>query len=234
MSDNIGRLQSHGFKWEDESFEVLIEKYPNCKSALLWWCSKFKERYNFKGYSQFDIGYNKYLKEFILQNPPYFKISSKCCYYAKKRPAKNLGKKYNADLQIIGVRKAEGGIRSTSYKSCFDIRENGEDKYRPIFWYKDDTKKQYESKFNIEHSACYTKYGFKRTGCCCCPYGRNLEEELEVTRIFEPKLYKAVCNVFKDSYDYTREYRKFVEMMKLKEDKTQIEGQMDLSDFIRG
>lgn len=26
---------------------------------------------------------------------------------------------------------------------------------------------------------------------------------------YEPKLYKAVTNIFKDSYEYTREYRKF-------------------------
>ena len=63
---------------------------------------------------------------------------------------------------------------------------------------------------------------------------RALEQELKATELYEPKLYKAVCNVFKDSYAYTREYKKFVEVMKLKEDKTQIEGQMNISDFIGG
>lgn len=64
------------------------------------------------------------------------------------------------------------------------------------------------------HSKCYTEYGLKRTGCVGCPYGRDFENELEVVQKYEPKLYKAVCNIFKDSYEYTRKYKAFVEDMK--------------------
>ena len=60
------------------------------------------------------------------------------------------------------------------------------------------------------HSRCYMEYGLKRTGCAGCPYGRNFEEELEIMQQHEPKLFKAVNFVFKDSYEYTRAYRKFV------------------------
>lgn len=219
--------------WENESYEELVKKYPNCaKSTIKWWTNKYTQDNNFKRPSAYDIGYYRYLKEFIILNPPNFKISSKCCTYAKKNVGKQLNKKYKADLTIIGVRKAEGGIRAVAYKNCYSISENNVDSYRPIFWYKDDTKKQYEKKFNIIHSDCYIKYGFKRTGCACCPYGRDLEEKLEITRTYEPKLYKAVCNVFKDSYEYTRKYREFVQLMKLKEDKEQLSGQMDISEFI--
>ena len=38
VSEMISRLQAHDFKWEDESFDVLTQKYPNCRSALQWWC----------------------------------------------------------------------------------------------------------------------------------------------------------------------------------------------------
>lgn len=38
--------------------------------------------------SMFNISYNKYLKEFIIQNPPDFRISKKCCTYAKKKDLK--------------------------------------------------------------------------------------------------------------------------------------------------
>ena len=41
--------------------------------------------------------------------------------------------------------------------------------------------------------------------------------ELETTKKYEPKLYKAVNNVFKDSYDYTMKYHKFQKDMKQKE-----------------
>ena len=53
-----------------------------------------------------------------------------------------------------------------------------------------------------------------------------------LTSIYEPNLYKAVCNVFKDSYEYTRKYNEYVQLMKLKEDKTQLAGQMDISAYI--
>lgn len=231
VSDQIGRLQKHGFNFLDLPYEELSLLYPKCVSALKWWCNAYECK---AGNSRFNISRNKYLKEFLIANPPTFKISPKCCTYAKKNVGKNAAKKYNADLQIIGVRRSEGGIRALAYKSCYSLSENGVDNYRPLFWYKDDTKERYEKKFDITHSECYTKYGFKRTGCCCCPYGRKLEEELEITRRYEPKLYKAVCNVFKDSYEYTRKYREFVQLMKLKEDKTQIAGQMDISDFLGG
>ena len=131
---------------------------------------------------------------------------------------------------IIGVRKAEGGIRAAAYKNCYTISDSGTDKYRPLFWYSDESKRQYENKFGIVHSDCYKKYGFKRTGCCCCPYGREIFEELKITEIFEPKLYKAVCNVFGESYEYTRKYRAFAKAMK----REQLEGdavQMNIFDY---
>ena len=78
---------------------------------------------------------------------------------------------YDADLEIIGVRKAEGGIRSASYKTCFsESKSKGCNSYRPVFWYTDSDKKAYEEFYGIQHSRCYTEYGLKRTGCVGCPY----------------------------------------------------------------
>lgn len=67
VSEFIQRLQKHNFQWGDESFEILIEKYPNCKSALEWWCNTKKSK-------KLSIAQNKWLKEFIIENPPTFKI----------------------------------------------------------------------------------------------------------------------------------------------------------------
>lgn len=206
-SECMMRLQMHDFKWENDSYENLIRKYPMCSSALKWWCDDYGDG------SRFGISRNKYLKEFIIQNPPTFRISNKCCKYAKKMLAEHFVKENKADLNIVGVRKLEGGARSTAYKSCFSNGEDKTDSYRPIFWYSDSDKRDYEKHFGIVHSDCYTVYGLRRTGCVGCPYGLNLEQELEATRINEPKLYKAVCNIFKDSYEYTRQYRKFSKKM---------------------
>lgn len=211
VSEFMSRLQKHNFKWEDKSFEELIEEYPKCKSALEWWCGS-------KGSSsKFNIMQNKWLKEFIIENPPTFKISNICCKYAKKDVSHKLLSDFGYDLNVVGIRKAEGGARSAAYKSCFD--ENGKsksntyDNYRPLFWYKNSDKDEYDRHYGILHSRCYTEYGLKRTGCAGCPYGRDFEQELEIIEKNEPKLFVAVNNIFGDSYKYTRKYREFCKMM---------------------
>ena len=205
VSEYIERLQAHGFKWENESFETLYKRYPNCKVALRWWCNKWGDK------SKYNISYNKYLKEFMMENPPQFKISNKCCKGAKKDVAKNYKKKNDISLSIVGVRKAEGGARS-SIPSCFtDNTEKDQcSEYRPLFWYKDADKAEYENFFDVQHSECYTEYGMKRTGCAGCPFGRDFENELQIIKEHEPQLYKAVNNIFGQSYEYMRKYREFV------------------------
>lgn len=211
VSEQIDRLQRHGFQWEDEPYEVLKNKYDNCDSALKWWTNSYET--TTRGYSQFNVNCNSLLKEFLLSNPPRFKVSKKCCEYAKKAVAHNFAKKNQLDLFVVGVRKSEGGTRSTSYSNCFSDHssDNKLSQYRPLFWFKDDDKIAYENIFDIKHSDCYEVYGLKRTGCVGCPYGRRLNEELSVVEEYEPKLLKAINNIFKDSYEYTKQYHKFVE-----------------------
>lgn len=208
VSEWIERLQRHSFKWEDESFDVLYKKYPKCKAALRWWCNDFARSESGKE-SSFNIGYNQFLKEFMVKNPPRFRISNKCCHYAKKMTAGQFKQKEKFDLNMYGVRKAEGGARRSAYKTCFSSGDKGCDEYRPIFWYLSDTKKIYEEHYNITHSRCYEGYGLKRTGCAGCPFGQNFEEELKIMQEYEANLYKAVNNIFKESYEYTRAYREF-------------------------
>lgn len=223
VSEQMMRLQKHGFKWEDKPLQELLAEYPNCKTALQWWSNAYysDEKGEVK-MSRFAIGRNKWLKEFIMQNPPDFPISNKCCEYAKKKPAKLFIKEHDADLDITGIRKAEGGIRSANYKTCFSpSKSKGCDTYRPVFWYTDHDKKVYEEHFGVTHSRCYTEYGLKRTGCVGCPFSPRISEELAVIREHEPKLYRAAMFVFGKSYEYTKKYREFQKMMnqKVKEEK---------------
>lgn len=201
VSEMISRLQRHGFQWEDEEFEVLYNKYPKCKSALEWWT-------NSKPSPSHNIKQNKLLKEFIISNPPTFKISQQCCKYAKKDLVHNKMKE-GYELDISGIRKAEGGARATAYKSCFDNKEDSYDRFRPLFWFNNEDKLTYNKMYGVSNSKCYSYYGLKRTGCCGCPFGREYEFELEVLRKYEPKLFNAVINIFKDSYEYTRLYNEF-------------------------
>ena len=203
VSEFMYRLQKHGFQWEDEPYEVLIKRYPKCKSALEWWCDKKGAK------SMFTINRNRYLKEFIMSNPPTFRISNKCCQKSKKDPIHDIIALYNADLDIVGVRKYEGGARG-AIQGCFTASANKNDVYRPIFWYQKEDKKAYENAHHICHSECYSKYGLSRTGCVGCPFGRDFEEELRICDTYEPELARAVRTVFAESYAYTRKYQAFV------------------------
>lgn len=206
VSEMMMRLQRYNFKWEDRPFDELYKEYPKCKGALMWWCNEHGNN------SWFDISFNKYLKEFIIANPPQFKISNKCCTYAKKNVSIKCMNENNYDMCIIGVRKSEGGIRSTQYKNCFTSKDDsskGYAEYRPLFFFLNDDKKEYENHFNIMHSDCYTVYNMSRTECVGCPYNIHLDKDLETISKYEPKLYKAVNNIFGDSYKYTKMYKEF-------------------------
>ena len=203
VSEMIYRLQKHDFKFEDKPFDVLLEEYPNCRVALLWWCNL-----NGDG-SSFNINRNKLLNEFMIDNPPTFKISNMCCQYAKKKVSEKYKKDNQIDLNVIGVRKSEGGIRSVAYKSCFSGNKQHAE-YRPIFWYQDIDKQIYNAHYDIVNSLCYRGYGMSRTGCAGCPFAKDYENELKTIQTYEPRLYNAVINIFGDSYEYTRKYKEYV------------------------
>ncbi len=205
ISGKIYSLQLNDFKWKDEPYEVLADRYPNCKDAIRWWCNE-------KPGNRYNISNIQYLKEFMVQNPPQLKVSAKCCPYAKKKPSR----KYEHDgfdLTCIGVRKSEGGARATAYKTCFSESDDI-DQFRPVWWFSNSDKNEYCKHYGIVHSRCYTEYGMKRTGCCGCPFAKDFEENLERMKKYEPQLYIAAVNIFGESYEYTRKYIKFREEMK--------------------
>ena len=212
ISMYIGRLQKHNFQWQDLPFDELVQKYPKCISALKWWCNQWGEN------SSFNISRSAFLKEFLIANPPKFRISDECCNKAKKSIAHDALKSGEYKMNCTGVRRCENGVRSTIYHNCFTPADDQNDiaNYRPLFFMNDEDKAIYEQNFDVSHSCCYTQYGLKRTGCAGCPFGSRFEEELDILKQHEPKLYKAVNNIFGQSYEYTRAYRKFKEEMKKK------------------
>ena len=207
VSGMIYRLQKHEFQWEDEPLDSLLLKYPRCRSALRWWCNDFKTQSG--RMSKFNIGYAPYLKKFLIEHKPQIKISAHCCEDAKKSPAHKELAIGGYDLNITGIRKAEGGARSSTYKSCYDTVMDGPDNYRPIFWWKNEEKELYREWFQIRRSDCYEVWGMDRTGCAGCPFGKGFEKELQLIERYEPKRRKAMEAVFGESYALTREYLKF-------------------------
>lgn len=215
VSGHIECLQSRGFDWTDRPYEELIQQYPRTIDSLKWWCNK-KPDFNNGRPSTFNIAFNKYLKEFLMAYPPNFKISNKCCKYAKKDVVKKYNKENDIDLDCMGIRRSEGGQRR-NITTCFTVNDDKYDVFRPILWYNDPDKDYYKSHFGIVYSDCYEKYGMTRTGCCGCPYSQTLDKDFEILQTYEPKLYKACLNIFGESYEYTRKYREFQKMMKEKE-----------------
>lgn len=214
VSEFIYRLQKHNFKWEDRPFEELIKEYPKCRAALRWWCNEYSKRDN-GGESPFNIAYAPWLKEYMVANPPPMQISAKCCEKAKKAPARKYEEENDFDVACTGVRKSEGGARSTAFTTCHTFSSLGKKaSYRPIFWLTDRDKLEYKCEYGVRYSDCYEVWGMKRTGCPGCPYGKEFEQELELMQKYEPKFYRAAIKIFGESYEYTRGYLRFREEMK--------------------
>lgn len=205
ISQYIGRLQAHNFKWEDEPFDALYARYPNCKAALRWWCNEFGVG------SQMNIEKCRLLKEFMIANPPDFPISDRCCKGAKKDVAHDFMREIKATINLVGIRKAEGGARSTAYNSCFsEPPGRGQAaQFRPLFFITDQEKELYCERMGVTHSELYEKHGFLRTGCACCPFGSRFEQELQAADQLDPGLARAARNIFGAAYEYTRAYRQF-------------------------
>lgn len=225
ISAKINSLQNNNFDFAkdgNKDFEYLSEKYKKCISVIKWWCN-VKDGFNIES--------EKYLKEFMIAYPPNFKISQRCCDGAKKKPSHLYEVENNIDCKCLGLRKAEGGIRATKNQTCFTPANDKCDynNYRPLWYFSDKDKEFYKTNFDVKHSDCYEVWGFKRTGCCGCPFNSRFEEDLLQVKKYEPKLYKACNNIFGESYEYTRAYRKFKAEMKLKEKQTN--GQLSIFDY---
>lgn len=205
VANYLGRLQAHGFQWEDEPFDVLCARYPNCKAAIRFWCNEWGDS------SRINISNHRLLKEFIIANPPTFLISDGCCKGAKKDVAHDYIHQIGADLNMVGVRRCEGGVRATAYASCFSgpSKPGEAAQFRPLFYLTDEDKRVYCERREVIHSDLYTKYGFRRTGCACCPFGSRFEKELLVAEWIDPNLAAAAKHVFGPAYEYTRAYRRF-------------------------
>lgn len=201
FSGHINDLQEFNFDWNtDKTLDELVEKFPDYERPLKWWYGKYK------------YSVPKLLKKFMQENPPDFRISSKCCYCAKKEPAKEICEELNADLSWVGIRRAEGGVRAFK-QSCFDPAGSlyKFDRYYPCFWWTNEDKAAFEKTYGVVHSDAYTVYGFERTGCAGCPFNIHSENDSKILHQYEPKLANAVERIFAPSNEYTHKFLKYRE-----------------------
>lgn len=190
----------------------LRERYPKCESLINFLCccnAAGEPRPNI----QLVINSSAYMRDFIAENPPDFKISAKCCDYCKKHVAQRAQKGY--EMIITGERRDEGGLRSVPRKDnttmCFTETASGQYRLRPIFYVSDQDKLWYKEQYGLRYSDAYEVYGLKRTGCCGCPISFRAVEDLEIIRPYEPNVVKAAWNIFGKSYEYRMRYNKYKE-----------------------
>lgn len=188
----------------------LKERYPKCESVINFLCccnSKGEPRPNI----QLVINSSRYMRDFIGECPPDFKISAKCCDYCKKQLAHRVQKDY--DMIITGERRDEGGMRSVPRKDntalCFTENSDGQYRFRPLYYVSDADKAWYKDYYGIRYSDAYEVYGLTRTGCCGCPISYKAVEDLEKIRPYEPQVVKAAWNIFGKSYEYRKMYNEY-------------------------
>ena len=214
--------------------QELRERYPKCEGLINFLCccnASGDPRPNI----QLVINSSKYMRDFIGEYPPDFKISAKCCDYCKKQLAHSVQKGY--DMIITGERRDEGGMRSVPRKDnttlCFTETASGQFRLRPLYYVSDKDKAWYKETYGIRYSDAYEVYGLTRTGCCGCPISYKAVDDLEMIGKYEPNIVKAAWNIFGDSYRYRQKYNayKAERMAEEKKKSEEIPGQMNIFDY---
>ena len=205
----------------------LDKRYPGSKQTINFLCccnSDGEPRPDI----QLVINSSKYMRDFIEEHPPDFKISAQCCDYCKKAPAHKVQKEY--EMIITGERRDEGGMRSVPTKDCtqmcFTETSNGQYRLKPLYYVSDKDKAWYKEYAGIKYSDAYEVYGLVRTGCCGCPISYRAVEDLELIRPYEPNVVKAAWNIFGKSYIYRQQYNEYK-----RNRMTQCDGQLSFSDY---
>lgn len=145
-------------------------------------------------------------------------ISDKCCYKLKKEIAKKWEKLNNKSVCMTGMRKSEGGER-TSMSCIITDKDNNLKKFHPLSVVSNEWENWFIEKYNIQLCKLYyPPYNFQRTGCRGCPFSLNLQHDLDIMEELLPLDYKVANRIWKPVYD---EYKRIGFRLR-KEDKNQM------------
>lgn len=153
-------------------------------------------------------------------------ISDLCCVNLKEKPMIEWAQAHNKSIAIVGVMQDEGGRRE--YANCLVFKNSELEKFQPMSVVTKDWEEWFIKEYQIEICPIYyPPYNQERTGCKGCPFNLHLEQELDMLARFFPAERKQCELIWKPVYD---EYRRLG--YRLKDNKGQIEGQINLIDFI--
>ena len=135
--------------------------------------------------------YQKIAKRWqYLINAP-FKISNSCCYWLKKKPAKQY-EKQTSRYPILGTTIGESKQRQAYYLRYGCNRINHKQSHPMSFWTEEDAW-TYINQNNLPYSKLYDM-GYQRSGCMFCMFGIHLEKE--------PNRFQLMCKTHPKLYDY--------------------------------
>ena len=166
-----------------------IEEYRNSKSE------KLKAlRWNGRPVKSGKIGKISEKWKYMINAP--FKISDKCCYFMKKKPALDFNEQTGLH-PIVAVMACESLRRLKDYMvygcSLFETRHPIS---RPMsFWIEEDIW-NYLKMYNVPYSSIYN-LGYERTCCMFCLFGVHLEgtpNRYDRMKITHPKIYDFCMN----------------------------------------
>ena len=132
------------------------------------------------------------------------KISDKCCEKMKEEPLLKWAFENNKMISIIGLMRDEGGRRTKS--NCLVFNGKKLKRFQPLAPITKEWENWFIDKYNIKICDIYKPpYNFDRTGCKGCPFGINLQKELDILEKYFPNERKQCEYIWKPVYD---EYRR--------------------------
>jgi 3'-phosphoadenosine 5'-phosphosulfate sulfotransferase (PAPS reductase)/FAD synthetase len=199
-------------------------EYPECVKFSNSWCKKHKvklitvlpeviptELWSKYGYPMFSKDAAEILERIRLGhkvNPKKIKkvqhllkyknvkVSSKCCYFLKKKPLKEWQKRSGKRVAIMGVRAEESQMRRTVWvrKGCI-YETKDQVVCNPIVFFTDKDIYDYAKKYKLKFAEIYYK-GMKRNGCYCCGFGCHLAGENNFVKLYKynPTLWQTVMD----------------------------------------
>ena len=191
--------------WETDGYPFKSKQHSLMLST--YWNTKDKNEYNLtiKTY----LGIVKRPKKFKCpkmleyQFTPNFnlKCSDKCCARLKKIPMKKWAKENNKPICLTGMRKEEGGQR-TSIGCIVTDNDNKLVKFHPLLVVTEEWENEFVERERIELCKLYKPpYNFKRTGCKGCPFDLNIQETLNTMYKLLPNEYYQCLHLWKPVYD---------------------------------
>jgi 3'-phosphoadenosine 5'-phosphosulfate sulfotransferase (PAPS reductase)/FAD synthetase len=130
------------------------------------------------------------------------KISDKCCYRLKKETFHEYEKESGRYIGITGMKSEEGGMRSVIKCTVFDDKSKQLKRFHPLLVVSKEWEWEFIKRYNVPICKLYyPPYNFERTGCRCCPFAQNLQEELNALYKLLPNDYKIAKQLWKPVFD---------------------------------